>query len=951
MAEAIAPRSVPGLDPFVLELREFHKKGIERIREKHRAGGGGLQIVEETTGLMDQVVQRAWTHALKEASKTTGLDFSRTPPRVALIPIGGYGRAQLHPRSDVDILFLHKSNLNRSETEIIKFTLHTLYDTGLEIGHAARTIGDCLRIAAADLDTRTALMENRFLAGNRDLFERFHHRYHSYIQRSGIQAFIRQKEVERQLRYRKYGDTVSLQEPHLKESAGGLRDLHHGIWLGIAVYDISALPGMRRQGLVREPFYGQLLEAVDFLFRIRNELHLNLKTSNNKLTFEVQEKVAKALHYADEGVNLAEESLMRDYYSHAYSIQQFADLMSNRCLQSNPVKRLVARFRKKHLGEGFYLKGGQLTVDNPETIFLNHPERIVQLFGIFQRVACSLHPELRSELTQTLSATMTEDIATSKECSEMLVQLLSKPGRVGPLFRILYETGFLDVWIPEFKVIRNLPRRDLYHKYTVDEHSLITVEILDALAKEHAPEDAALSLEELTGRFPAARRKWRWWGVEPMRKQFDSPESEIAANNALDDVMTLPIPSKTAERILREIRDVFGSIQKPHVLYLATFLHDIGKGRGGEHHIKGAAIACEVCRRLNLPDSDTDLVIFLVEKHLELAKIAFRFDTSDFGTVQQFASWCDSAEKLDYLYLLTLADIWAVSTELLTEWKLSMLHQFYTQVRLMLKDRRKAEQAREEKQRHAYQQIMSELPRDISETEAERHFGKMPAKYVPQHSPDQLYSHLRLLRKYTGERPVVGCRQTMTSAIEVVTLQPSRIGNFMRVARSMASLGLSIMEARIFIRDDGLAINTLTVMHHEGSSFREETRDRVVERTVLSLEDKWDDAWNPKSIHKLGLGRFRFEPHIEIYNRVSPQFTVVEVRCADVIGVLVTITSVLAKYGLDIRVARIHTEEQRVFDTFYVLDQARQKFEDPQKINWLKASLVKELKKHEADSP
>lgn len=951
MAEAIAPKTAPGLDPFVLELREFHKSGLARIREKHRTGAGGLQIVEETTGLMDQLVQRAWTHALKEASKITGEDFSRTPPRVALIPIGGYGRAQLHPKSDVDILFLHKSNLNRAETEIIKVTLHVLYDTGLEIGHAARTIGDCLKIAAADLDTRTSLMENRFLAGNRELFERFHKRYQAYIRRRGIQAFIRQKEVERQLRYRKYGDTVSLQEPHLKESAGGLRDLHHGIWLGIAVYDQSTLSGLRRQGLVREPFYGQLLEAVDFLFRIRNELHLNLNTSNNKLSFEVQEKVAKALHYADEGVNLAEESLMRDYYSNAYRIQQFADLMSNRCLQSNPLKRLAERFRRRHLGEGFYLKGGQLTVDHPETIFLNHPERIVQVFGIFQRVACSLHPELRSELTQTLSAMTTEDISGSRECSEILVQLLSKPGRVGPVFRILYETGFLDLWIPEFKVIRNLPRRDLYHKYTVDEHSLITVEILDALAAERHPEDPALSLEELSVRYPAARRRWRWWGVEPTRTQFEVDDTDSTERPALDDVMTLPLQSKTAERILNEIREIFSEIRKPHVLYLATFLHDVGKGRGGDHHLKGAAIACEVCRRLDLPESDTDLTIFLVEKHLELAKVAFRFDTSDFGTVQQFASWCDTLEKLDYLYLLTLADIWAVSTDLLTEWKLSMLHQFYAQVRLMLKDRRKAEQVREEKLRQAYQQIMSELPRDITETEAERHFGKMPAKYVQEHSPNQLYSHLRLLRKYTGERPVVGCRQTMPNAIEVVTIQPSRIGNFMRVARAMSSLGLSIFEARIFIRDDGLAINTLTVMHHEGSSFREETRERVVERTILSLEDKWDNAWNPKSIHKLGLGRFRFEPHVEIYNRVSPQFTVVEVRCADVIGVLVTMTSVLAKYGLDIRVARIHTEEQRVFDTFYVLDQNRQKFEDPQKINWLKSSLVKELKKHEADSP
>ena len=440
-------------------------------------------------------------------------------------------------------------------------------------------------------------------------------------------------------------------------------------------------------------------------------------------------------------------------------------------------------------------------------------------------------------------------------------------------------------------------------------------------------------------RFPAAIRKWRWWGKESTKVigKGEEPPAEF------DDTLTLPIYSAQAATILEEIRELFRKIEKPALLYLATFLHDIGKGRGGDHHIKGAEIACEVCKRLNMNVPDTDLVIFLVEKHLEFAKIAFRFDTQDVKTIDDFAIWCNTVERLDYLYLLTLADIWAVNTDLLTEWKLTMLHQFYRSVRSMLADRVSAELNIERQRRESVTQLLATLPRDLSEIDAERFVSRMPSNYIDQMEPGQVHFHLRLLRKYTREKPIVGCNQSMMNIIEVVTIQPSRIGNFMRTARALSSLSLSIADARIFIRDDGDAINTLHVLHQEGASLRQEIRDKIIERTVASLQDEWNESWNPRVLKPQEIGRFRFEPMVEVYNKVSPQFTLIEVRCADSVGLLVQITSVLAKYGLDIRFARIHTEEQRVFDTFYVLNENRRKFEDPQKINWLKASIVKAI--------
>jgi [protein-PII] uridylyltransferase len=942
MAQPATTRSAPGLDPFVLELREFHQKGLERIREKHKHGAGGFQTVEATTGLMDQVVVRAWRHALADTARHSGKDLSKTPPRVALMGIGGYGRAQLNPGSDVDIMFFHKSSLTTVETDIIKKTLQTLWDTGLEIGHSARTWSDCVRISSEDVDTRTSLLENRYLAGDREIQENFHKKYRAHIIRQGCQAFFRQKQVNRRERYRKHGDTVALQEPNIKESAGGLRDLHHGLWLTIAMYDIPSLAGMRRRGLLREPFFGRLMDAVDFIFRIRNELHFHQKSAGNRLTFEIQEKVAKAFGYHDEGVNMAEESLMRDYYAAATCLQQFADMMTIRCLQPSPLKRLFGSLQRRNLGDGFFLREGQLTVEHPETFFLEDPERVVRVFEIQQETACDLQGDLSSELSQYVASLRTEEISGAASACDRLVEMLKVKGKVGPVFRAMYETMFLDVLIPEFKVIRYLPRRDLYHKYTVDEHSMITVEILDGLSEDQAPKKPVMDREELAERFPGARRRWRWWGVPSIWYEGSAGELKDSHPDQRD-VLTLPVYSQAGERVVGEIKNLFSQVESPHLLYLATFMHDIGKGRGGEHHLKGAAIACEVCRRLGLSDSETDLVIFLVEKHLEFARIAFRFDTRDFGVVQQFASWCNTRTKLDYLYLLTLADIWAVSTELLTEWKMSMLHQFYTQVRDFLDNRLQVELERSERRKQIYEEFIATLPRDIDEGEAEKHLGMMPEKYLTQHTADQLHFQMRLLRKYTGEHPVVDCRQTMMNVLEVVTIHPSKIGRFMRVVRSLSSLNLSISEARLFARDDGLAICTLLVAHNEGATLREEYRERIIERTVLSLEDQWDENWNPRRLHTPPQGKFRFEPHVEVYNRVSPQYTVIEVRCADEIGVLVKITTILAKYGLDIVVARIHTEQSRVFDTFYVLDSNRQKFEDTQKINWLKSSLVKAL--------
>jgi [protein-PII] uridylyltransferase len=277
-----------------------------------------------------------------------------------------------------------------------------------------------------------------------------------------------------------------------------------------------------------------------------------------------------------------------------------------------------------------------------------------------------------------------------------------------------------------------------------------------------------------------------------------------------------------------------------------------------------------------------------------------------------------------------------------------MLHQFYTEVRSLLDDRGATEARRLSEQREAYLAFLESLPADISHFEAEKHISYMPSSYVTKQTPETLHHHIRLLRDYNGEHPVVGIRESQDNRIEVVTVQASRIGNFMRIARALSSLRLSIMEARILVRDDGIAINTITVVHADGKYPEEDIRKKITDRTILSLEDKWEDSWNPRPRKTPAeRGRFRFQPSVEIFNRAVPRYTVIEVRCADAVGVLVKITSVLAKYGLDIGFARIHTEGQRVIDTFYVLDSNRRKFEEAQKINWLKHSMIKALSEEE----
>lgn len=939
MTEAVIIQKSPGLDPMVLELRKFHQEGLEKISGRHRSGAGGLQIIDETTGLIDQLVMKVWQHSLREGSRNLAVDLSKSPPRVALVAIGGYGRAQLHPRSDIDIQFLHQRKLTSADEELIKSTLRTLWDVGLDIGHSVRTVSDCIRMAAADLNTQTSLLENRYLSGYRPLYEEFHRRYRTFMAGRGIRKFIEQKEAERQERYRRHGDTIAIQEPNIKEGAGGLRDLHHSIWLALALYDIPSLAGIRRYGLVREPFYGILHDSVDFILRIRNELHLTLKTNSNRLTFEIQEQVAKSFRYQDESGNLAEERFMRDYYAAASNVQRFADRMTNHCLKPSRWQSWRALLNRRQYENGFTILDGVLNVKEPETFFLGHPQRIIRMFEISQETGCAFDGELLTELTRILSGMTPEEFNDPREIGPKFMAMLGIKGRVGPVMRGFYETGLLDLLMPEFSVIKFLPRRDLYHRYTVDEHSVLTCEILDGLADEHHPESPCLPVEELAARFPEAHRRWRWWIANPV---IYKPTGD-AESKAITDTMTLPIFSQAGAVIIEEIKTLYQEVTKPALLYLATFLHDVGKGRGGEHHIKGASLACGICRRLGLNDPDTDLVIFLIEKHLEFAKVAFRFDTQDFATVQEFASWCDTREKLDYLYLLTLADIWAVNTDLLTEWKLSMLHQFYREVRAFLDDRAAVEAKHAEEQARAYTRFLSELPRDITEDESERHLTCMPYDYLMKQSFETIHHHLRLLRKYTGERPIVGCRQTLPNILEVVSIQPSMIGNFMRTVRPLSSLGLSISEARIFVRDDGVAFTTLMVVHQEGSEFGDDMIQRVIDRSMDSLEDRWEENWNPQPVRLHDRGRFRLTPTVEVLNNVSSKYTVVEVRCADAIGVLAQIATVFAKYGLDIGFARIHTEGQRVIDTFYVIDTNRRKFEEPQKINWLKNSMVKAL--------
>jgi [protein-PII] uridylyltransferase len=846
-------------------LRRFLKIETRRLKLTHQSATPGHRAAQAFSSIVDIVVKHAFAHANRafQAHRTD----DAPPDGCAVVAIGGYGRGELAPYSDIDILFLF-SNRRLAEMKVVSAgLLRLLWDAGLTVGHSFRTVGDAVTSALDDPHFRTALVDTRLLVGSRAM--------HTSLQdalekdrRRRTKRFVEAIASEREARHIKFGAVVCLQEPNVKESAGGLRDYQTALWLAHARYGYKHLDELRAHNLVTEIETRRIKRAHDFLWRVRNSAHSLTSRKTERLSLELQAGIAKHFGYRASLHSLASEKFMRDYYRHARELYLFNDAVQARVVdneQRSP--RWWHKQPSREPRELFSIRRGRLQLDGDADVFTKQPLIIFNAFQIAQAARVPFGFQLRETLAQSVRG-INAAFRGSDETVSAFLKLLRRRGRVGYILRLMHDVGFLARLIPEFGRVSLLVQHDLYHHFTVDEHSLKAVDFLDELHVSTNKHQAAM-------------------------------------------------------------RAIFEELEDPTLLYLAVLLHDIGKGKGRGHIARGARLAERVCRRLRLKEADVKRVVWLVRQHVAMAHLAQRRDLTEAGLIAAFASEIESLEALNMLLLLTYADTNAVGPGVWTDWKASLLWDLYGRTRKSLTGSTAPIEDYEGLVQFK-QQIAKASDPLLPASEVERHLALLPDRYWRIHTPEAAMLHMRMVEEVRTENFAVHWVHASRSCTELTFCARDRHGLFADLAGTLAGHGIEILQAELNTREDGIIIDEFTLRQASTGLAVEERRCLAVEQAlrkaaggtieVAGMVERWRSHHAPRKKPAVISPRRQLLPLVACDNEGSASATLVEVHAIDETGLAYKIASAFAALGLEIICARIATERSDALDVFYVND-------------------------------
>ena len=864
---------------FRLEFfRQTLTQGFDSLKVRHAEGASGQESVHAHARLMDDVIFSLTRLIAADAARAR---LDATP--LVVVALGGYGRSELHPLSDIDLMVVYGGELSPYVQRTMQELLYSLWDLGLQVGHSLRSLDDCVAMARTDFPSRTSMQEARFLAGDRRLFARFRRVLRENVYRRDFAQFLETTLGERDQRYRRYGASPYIGEPNVKESAGGLRDVHTAMWLGAAKFGARTLRELADKGLITPREQAATDAALTFLWRVRNELHFFSGHKNDVLGRDLQPRIAKNLGYENDDTSLGVERFMRDYYLHARVIHRVSRRLIARC-QETLSRRGSAegRQRQQALADGLVFFDGQLhLVDRDPVPLRAEPSRLMKVFWHLHRLGCELSLDLERALEDSLYL-VDGGFQRSPAVRALFLDICRTWGRAAQTFSEMHELGLLGRYLPEFGALTCLVQYDVYHKFSADQHSLLAVEHLEALAPGQ------------------------------------SAESEGAAQ-------------------------VFNEVEKPELLMLGMLLHDVGKAKGHGHVAKGIPLIRELVVRMGLEPDDGAVVEFLVAHHLTLSHIAQRRDIDDPKTVADLAAIAGDAQRLKMLYLLTWADMRAVGPGVLTPWQAVVLHELYRRALVRLTGGRAERPSRPQLAERLRVAAGGEQPAQA----VKAHLAMMSDRYVATTGVQRMAEHLRMLHQLSNTSVVTELfHHPDLRSSDLVVVTRDLPGLFALIAGTLASQGVNIVSAQIHTRADGIAIDTFQV--------NEPTADAVTSpatwaRTLDALRAVLTgDAQVATLLEKRrAAGRATTlaggPAKITLDNHLSDDYTVLEVKCPDRLGLLYLVTRTLAALGLDIATARIATEIDQAVDTFYVHDGQGGKIEDPDALGRVRAALEQAL--------
>lgn len=869
----------------VLEiLREALAGGREEVRERLQAGASGSTTVRANCFLADQLLRVVYDHV----SKLYPLANPSKGEILSLVAVGGYGREELAPFSDIDLWFLLPYKITPRTEQVIEATLYFLWDLGLKVGQATRSIDECIRQAKADMTVRTSLLEARFLWGDQPLFLELKRRFRSAVQSGSDAEFIEAKLAERDERHRRSGFSRYALEPNIKDGKGGLRDLHTLYWIAKYLYRVDNPYQLIDRGVFTQKEVLRFSKAQDFLLALRCHLHYLAGRSEERLTFELQPELARKMGYTAHAGTTAVERFMKHYFLVAKDVGSLTRIFCA-ALETEHKRRsrfrLLPRVHQRRV-EGFQVEGDRLTVEGPEA-FEDEPVRMLRLFHVAQRRDLDVHPQALRWITQNLKR-IDEGVREDKEANEIFLDMLTSPKDPELALRRLNEAGVFGRFIPDFGRVVAQMQFDMYHHYTVDEHTILAIGVL------HRIEQGFLNKE-------------------------------------------MPIASSVVNKVISR-----------RVLYLAVLLHDIAKGRGGDHSELGAEVARTLCPRLGLSAEETETVAWLVLHHLAMSETAFKRDIEDPKTVQDFADLVQSLERLRLLLVLTVADIRAVGPHTWNAWKAALLRDLYWKTEELLAGGF-ATEGRETWATIAQEALRAKLS-DWSEVEIDAYIARTYSSYWLSFDLVTHIRHANLIRRADRARvrPAVDVRvDRYRDATEVTVYTPDESGLFSRIAGALAVSSANIDAAKIFTLTDGMALDTFWVRGSDGRPFERPERlsalstsiERALSGDLLPMQElKRRKAGIPSR-----LDVFQVAPRVLIDNKASAEYTVLEVNGRDRPGLLYEITLALHELELQIHSAIIATYGEHVVDVFYIRGHHEAKIDDDARLRRIRARLLSVL--------
>src|SRR5499427_2834319 len=671
--------------------KKFLKVEEHRLRLRHQAGAGGREICARRAELVDVLLRYAFGAVSSFAVRGNG----EPEVSLALIALGGYGRGELNPFSDVDVMLLHRQSAEISPRlkEMVNQILYLLWDSGFKVGHSTRSIKEAIAQANSDMRTKTAMLEARFLAGNRELATEFRKQFRSKCVVGHERDYVELRMEDQVARHKKFGDSVYLQEPNLKSGCGGLRDYQNLLWITYFKEGSLSTNQLVGKDWLSESDQRRIERAYDFLLRLRTDLHYATGRATDILHMNWQDQVAMRLGYSPRKGQLRSEVLMRDYYYHTRNILRVTERITQQFVSGHVTSKTRALFsflpltkgHKTPIGDSFFVRSKQLHPAQRD-VFRNAPEQMMRAFQLAQERNLDLSPELEDSLSRSLRH-VTRTYQYARGPRVIFTSILSQKGRVGRILRMMHRVDFLGRYIPEFGQLTCLVQHEFLHRYTADEHTLVCIDKLDALA--------------------------------------DITDPELIA-----------------------YRDIFEQLEDPLVLYLALLLHDSGKAVGARPHSEASALfAQRVAARLQLSSDQRKSLILLVDHHLTLSTMAQQRNLDDPATVMEFAQIVKDQKNLDALMLLTLADGQGTTADSWSDWKESLVWQLFHQSSRYLADRK----SYYEQTRIARETLRASVAENLSPDyadEIEAHFEYMPDHYFRATGVPEITEHVKLFRSF-----------------------------------------------------------------------------------------------------------------------------------------------------------------------------------------------------------